>query len=156
MQAYKTFQVNRIIATSIPILMVWVLIAYFFQIGPNPIPLAGMILMELFLLIAVLLFYGLTISVTRENIRLRFGIGLITIKIKLNSIKDCKLVKNRWYYGVGIRLIPHGILYNAHGLSALELAFKNKKRIVRIGTSNTEKLKKEIEQQINSHKPRMS
>jgi ABC-type polysaccharide/polyol phosphate export permease len=46
---------------------------------------------------------------------------------------------NPWYYGWGIHFIPGGVLYNASGLSAIELQLTNG-RVVRIGTDEPEAL----------------
>jgi hypothetical protein len=54
------------------------------------------------------------------------------------------VVKNPWYYGWGIRLIPGGWLYNVSGFWAVELQMKNGKRY-RIGTDDAEGLAKSLE-----------
>jgi hypothetical protein len=48
-------------------------------------------------------------------------------------------VKNQWWWGWGIRLIPGGWLYNVSGLDAVELKMKNG-RVYRIGTDEPRKL----------------
>jgi len=48
-------------------------------------------------------------------------------------------VRNQWWWGWGIRLIPGGWLYNVSGLDAVELKMKNG-RIFRIGTDEAQRL----------------
>jgi hypothetical protein len=74
---------------------------------------------------------------------------LIKKKYSLDEIKSCKPVKNSPLTGFGIRMISNGWLYNVSGLGAIELAFKNKKSIVRIGTDNPEIVSKTINEYIS-------
>jgi hypothetical protein len=54
------------------------------------------------------------------------------------------VVRNRWYYGWGIRITPRGWLYNVSGLDAVELALKNGK-CVRIGSDEPHALARAID-----------
>jgi len=89
-------------------------------------------------LICLLIFYKLTIYIDDTYFIFKLGVGLITKKYLISDIKSCKAVKNSPLYGIGIRMLPNGWLYNVSGLDAIELTFKNKKSIVRIGTNNPE------------------
>lgn len=75
----------------------------------------------------------LTVEVKESEVQIRFGIGLIRKNFPLDEIKSCEPVRNRWWYGWGVRLIPGGWLYNVSGLDAVELVMRNGK-IFRIGT----------------------
>ena len=90
------------------------------------------------------LFYGMTIKVDTERIIISFGLGVIRNTIRLDKIKNVDTIKNPWYYGWGIRLIPHGWLFNVSGSDGIELKFNNNQRIIRIGTKDSAKLKDEI------------
>ena len=86
------------------------------------------------LLLGVLaLFYNLTVVIDDEHLRIAFGIGLIRKCFPLDQIDSCLPVRNSWFYGWGIRLTPHGWLYNVSGLDAVELKMKSGKTC-RIGT----------------------
>ena len=63
----------------------------------------------------------------------------------MSDIRDAKAVKNRWYYGWGIRLSPHGWLFNVSGFDAVELEMANGVKY-RIGTDEPDKLLAAIEQ----------
>ena len=112
------------------------------------IPFLVAIMIQLLLIVIPLMFYGLRTIINDEEIRLKFGIGIIQIKINLANIRSVETVRNPWYYGIGIRVIPHGMLYNAHGFDAVQLKLKNKKSIIRIGTGEPEILKYEIEKRL--------
>lgn len=116
-------------------------------------------------LICLLLFYQLTISVDNNSISFSLGIGLAGKSYKLSEIKSCKAVKNPALYGVGIRMISNGWLYNVSGTGAIELQFKNRKSIVRIGTDKPEEIadivnrlmtKDPVTGNVHSGSPRMS
>lgn len=69
------------------------------------------------------LFGRLTVSVDQQFVRVAFGIGLIARQIPLSTIRSCEPVRNRWWYGWGIRMTPRGWLWNVSGLSAVELTY---------------------------------
>jgi hypothetical protein len=81
----------------------------------------------------LLLFATLTVTVDDNAIDARFGIGLVGKRVPFDRIRSCVVVRNPWYYGWGIHFIPGGMLFNASGLSAIELRLTNG-RCVRIGS----------------------
>lgn len=81
----------------------------------------------------LLLFWSLTIEVDQMQLRCFFGPGLIRRDIPLHEIVSARAVRNRWYYGWGIRLTPHGWMFNVSGLEAVELGLASGRRF-RIGT----------------------
>lgn len=92
------------------------------------------------LLICLLIFYKLTITIDDTYIRFSLGTGLIARKYLISDIQSCKSVSNNPLYGIGIRKIPKGRLYNVTGLKAIEIKFKNSKSIVRIGTNHPDEI----------------
>jgi hypothetical protein len=92
-------------------------------------------IVEAVLLVALLLFRSLTIEIDRVELRCFFGDGLIKRRFPLAKIVSAKPVRNRWYYGWGVRLIPSGWMFNVSGLDAVELLLSTGKRF-RIGTDN--------------------
>lgn len=89
--------------------------------------------------VCLALFATLTVNINAEMLQLHFGPGLIRKKFWLKDITSCQVVKNPWYYGWGIRLTPHGWLYNVSGLSAVEITLRDGKKY-RIGTDVPEEL----------------
>ena len=95
--------------------------------------------------VALVLFSSLTVSIWEEELEVRFGPGPIRKRVKLNEIESCRVVKNHWYYGWGIRLTPHGILYNVSGFYAVEIKLRTGKKY-RIGTDVPQELELAIQQ----------
>ena len=98
--------------------------------------------------VVVMLFGALTVEVDDTTIRLRFGVGLIRKTFSLADVASCQPVRNPWWWGWGIRLIPGGLLYNVSGLDAVELVLKNGKQF-RIGTDEPHVLKDFIQAKLN-------
>jgi energy-coupling factor transporter transmembrane protein EcfT len=91
------------------------------------------------LLIIAFLFPSLTVEVGDGRVRCWFGSGLIGRTFDLTEITGVKAVRNRWYYGWGIRYTPYGWLFNISGLDAVELTLRSGKHF-RIGTDEPDKL----------------
>ncbi|MCF7974996.1 MAG: hypothetical protein K9N55_14360 [Phycisphaerae bacterium] len=98
------------------------------------------ILLALGILVGCLfLFHALTVTVSTDAIQLRFGIGLIRKRFAVAQVQDAAVVRNRWYYGWGIRLGPRGWIFNVSGFDAVEIRMKNNRQY-RIGTDDPEAL----------------
>ena len=91
------------------------------------------------LLIVAALFWGLTVEVNKDVVRLYFGFGIIHRSILREHIAMVTQVRNRWWWGFGIRWTPHGWMWNIFGLDAVELTYHNGKKF-RIGTDEPEAL----------------
>ena len=98
---------------------------------------------------ALVLFNSLTVVIREEEMEVRFGPGLIRKRFKLNEIESCEVVKNHWYYGWGIRLTPHGILYNVSGFDAVEIKLLTGKKF-RIGTDAPKELEVAIQRSLSN------
>ena len=101
-------------------------------------------------LFLALFFNKLTVRVSNESIYLAFGIGLIHRRISLESIAKVDAVRNKWWYGYGIRYTPHGWLWNIQGLEAIEITYTNGK-CFRIGTDDPENLLKVLQKKRSCH-----
>ena len=148
MRKYEDFQWNWILIVAMSVLVL-MLSLKLNDPGNTPIPFYLAMFIQLILILVPLMFYGLRTIINDDEIKLRYGIGIIQIRIPIAEIRSVEVVRNPWYYGIGIRVIPGGMLYNAHGFDAIELHFRNKRRIVRIGTAEPLILKHEIEKRIN-------
>ncbi len=93
-----------------------------------------------FVALAIAFLMGtLTVEVDDAQVRLRFGVGMVRKSFRLDEIASCRPVRNKWWWGWGIRLIPGGWLYNVSGLDAVELVLNNGK-VFRIGTDEPQVL----------------
>ena len=99
--------------------------------------------------VALVLFPSLTVVIGEEELEARFGPGLVRKRFKLDEIESCQVVKNPWYYGWGIRLTPHGLLFRVSGFHAVEIKLRSGKKF-RIGTDVPQELEEAIRQVINS------
>ncbi len=95
--------------------------------------------------VLVLLFGWLTVEISEEFLVCRFGIGLIRKRFGLRHIEEARTVRNRWYWGGGIRRTPHGWLFNTAGLDAVEIRMSNQKSY-RIGTDQPAELLRALQQ----------
>jgi hypothetical protein len=100
------------------------------------------------LAVCMILFASLTVVVDSESVKIAFGPGLISRSVRLDAIESCRTVRNRWWYGWGIRWIPGGLLYNVSGLDAVELRLVNGKKR-RIGTDQPQDLEKSINEKLD-------
>lgn len=112
---------------------------YMAVILPHPITIfvAGI------LVLVLALFSSLEVSVDSSTLRLSYGIGLINLNFPLGDIVSVKTVRNKWWYGWGIHLTPHGWLFNVAGLEAVELTMTSGKTY-RVGTAEPESLARVI------------
>ena len=145
---YTERQIGWIVIVPALGILVLLLIFYINQWGNNPISYTGLLIMSSIFIISLLLFFQMRISVDNEKIRISYGIGLIKKIIDIHNIERIEIVRNKWYYGLGIRILKNGWLYNIQGLNVIELKLKNSKSTIRIGTADNKKLKKEIESKI--------
>lgn len=97
--------------------------------------------------VSLVLFATLTVVIGEDFLKIRFGPGIIRKKFSLKDIELCQVVKNPWYYGWGIRLTPHGWLFNVSGFDALEIRMKTGKKY-RIGTDLPDELEQAIRRTI--------
>jgi hypothetical protein len=91
------------------------------------------------LAVCMLLFGTLTVEVSRDRIALWFGPGLIRKAFSVKDIRRATVVRNPWYYGWGIRLTPHGWLFNVSGFDAVEIELSSGRKY-RIGTDEPQEL----------------
>ncbi|MGC9505347.1 hypothetical protein [Baaleninema sp.] len=100
----------------------------------------------LVILLAFAIVFGtLTVQVGNGKVRCWFGPGLIRKEFDWVAIDDVSVVRNRWFYGWGIRLTPEGWMFNVSGFDAVQVHLATGKRF-RIGTDEPEKLEAAIRQ----------
>lgn len=139
MKTYKHTQIGYLLLVIFSVVLL--LTAYLFIVTDyRPFSLVGFII----LLVVLVLFATLTVTVDERIVKLQFGLGIIHKTFALKDIESCRVVKNPWYYGWGIRYTPHGWLFNVSGFSAVELQMKRGKRY-RIGTDDPEGLARAID-----------
>ena len=113
-------------------------IAVFLALSGAPAPLIPGIAM-IVLVAAAALLSSLTVSVSREQISLRFGVGLIRRRFRIGDIRHVGIIRNRWWYGWGVRFTPHGWLYSVSGFDAVRIVLTNG-RTYNVGTDEPTEL----------------
>lgn len=93
--------------------------------------------------IIILLFYKLTIEVDETTLYVKYGIGLIKFKFPIEKLKEVEVTRTKWFWGLGIRFTPKGMLYNIQGLKAVRINFMTggKPKVITIGSDEPEELK---------------
>ena len=106
-------------------------------------------LIAICLILALALFGSLTIIGDNDELAFHFGIGGIKRRFRYNNLQSIRKVRNKWYWGWGIRWFGRGWLYNVSGLDAVELILKSGK-VVRIGTDDPDSLLRFVENRLNA------
>ncbi len=133
--------------TFLPVIL-FLFLGYVNQWGNNPLPLIPfLVLTGLFIVIASL-FYKLTIELDQSVLKLIYGIGLIRITFKIDQLEATKIIKTPWYWGLGIRTTPKGMLYNIQGSKAIKIEYisNGKSKLVMVGTPEPERLIQALEE----------
>lgn len=100
----------------------------------EPMALIAAIVLAVVAVIAYAL-SSLTTRVTRETITVAFRWGWPRRVITRSQVERVEVVRNRWWYGWGIRWVPGGTMYNVWGLDAVHLGLIGT-RDFRIGTDD--------------------
>ena len=130
---YRHTQVGRLI--NLGVVPAIVTAAFLLHVGLRGA--AGLVL-GLGLLIFFLMGW-LSVTVTATHVFARFGIGLVRKRVALAEIEATAIVRNPWYYGLGIHYIPGGVIWNIAGSSAVELTLAGGWKL-RIGTNEPDEL----------------
>ena len=141
--SYNEFQFAWWILLLIPIWSIMPFL-YYSDHPTNNISGTALFYISILFVSVGLLFYGMKTQVNASKITVAFGIGLIRKTIDLESVQSVASVRNKWYYGWGIRIIPNGWLYNIAGLQAVEIKRRDKNSVLRIGSKHPEVLRKVI------------
>ena len=135
MQLYRRKQVGELTLAALGVGVA--LTGTLFILTPESRVVSGVVL--LILLLCMFLFPALTVVVRTDELIVSFGFGAIHKRYLIKDILGVRAVRNPWYYGWGIRLTPHGWMFNVSGLDAVELDLRSKEKF-RIGTDDPQRL----------------
>jgi hypothetical protein len=102
------------------------------------------------LLVALALFYKLSIRIDGEVLCASLGAGLIRKKVQLADIARCEPIRIRWWYGWGIYLTPYGWLYNVSALDAVAITLRNGRKFA-LGSDDPHRLAEAIRRFITAN-----
>ncbi len=91
------------------------------------------------ILIVVFWFNRLKVRVNGERVKVSFGPGWPRRIFMCHEIVGFRQIRNKWYYGWGVRRAPSGWMYNVWGLDGVELDLANGKKFI-IGTNEPTEL----------------
>lgn len=149
MTAYEHKQPGKLIRWTLVVsIAVFVIVMTVAKIWTHPIGIQLIPIIALLILIAcAFLFDSLTVRITESHLSVHFGPGLIRKIFELKEIEAAEMVRNEWWYGWGVRLTPHGWLYNVSGLDAVQITLRGGKKF-RIGTDQPIELHSAIQSAI--------
>ncbi len=132
--------------TQMSHMWIWI-VAAFEAVAIVTLLLAGAEIAAIIAVIAVaavltvvgIMFSRLTVEVDDTAVRLAFGNGWPRKTIQWGEVMSARRVRNRWWYGFGMRKIPGGWMWNVGGLDAVELRMDTGK-VFRIGTDDPDGL----------------
>jgi hypothetical protein len=111
--------------------------------GPHPALMGALAVLVLFSVV----FSSLTVMITPSSLVFWFGPGVLRKTVPLADIASLESVRSPWYYGVGWRITPRGMLYSVSGFSAVEITGRDGSRF-RLGTDEPERLRAALAQAV--------
>lgn len=147
---YEENQKGGVISIALILAMAGLIVTFFLKEDEGRMSSLAFIAMTVCLAVVYALFSSLKTQVGSGEIQLKYGVGLIRKQILIRDISEVKVVRNKWFYGWGIRFYGSGWLWNYSGLDAVELSFKDRNLKFRIGSRNAEKLKLVIEENLTN------
>lgn len=145
----KTYTQTGIFSIVILVPLFIISLVYLYVGIENNTNLIPEIIMTVIMFMCLITFYRITISVTPSAVSFKMGVGIISKKYDISTIESCTALSNSLLNGIGVRVLSNGWLYNVSGTKAIELKFKNKKSIVRLGTDQPLVVCKSIEEYIS-------
>ncbi len=118
-----------------------------------PATLWPLLILEGVLLLAITIFGQLSVAVDRKQVHVAFGLGWIHRSVDLERLASVEVVRSPWYYGWGIRLIPHGWMWNVSGFDAVDLKFHGGRRF-RVGSDDPAGLAAAVESTLATERER--
>jgi hypothetical protein len=101
---------------------------------------AVLLILTVFVVIAVtVMFSRLKVTVDTADVIAAFGVGWPKKRIPMSDISAARQVRNQWFYGWGLRMIPGGSMFSVWGLDAVELELTSGK-VFRVGTDEPEQV----------------
>ncbi len=145
--SYSKSQTGWIIIGLMSAIIILIVLLYIFQWGTNTLSLMPFLALLSIFSFLMLLFYQLTVELDGSVLKVIYGIGIITIRFRIDELLDTEVIKTPWYYGWGIRITPKGMLYNIYGPDAVRIKFTHngKKKSIMVGSPEPEKLQHALE-----------
>lgn len=154
MNQYKHTQIGYLILAVTVVVLAFFVWVYSMAVNEAPAVDSGpnlFVSAVMFFVIFILVsFATLNVSIDEKYLKVKFGYGIFKKNFLLEQIVSAKIVKNKWYYGWGVRMWfwPRMFIYNVSGFDAVEITMANGK-VYRIGTDQSQQLELEISKRLN-------
>ena len=136
---YRHVQWGYVSLLTIPIIAV-VVVSILGSDERRPGWLSALIGLAILLIVGLVLHFSrMETLVTDETVSVFFGRGWPRREIELTDVFGVEVVRNKWWYGWGIRKVPEGWMYNVWGLDAVELVLSTG-TVFRIGSDEPDEL----------------
>lgn len=144
---YKKSQIGWIVILVFGLIVIFINVAQVNQGENTTLPFVVFRVFAFLFVVIGLLFYKLTVELSGAILKLTYGIGLIRIKFQIDALEQTEVIKTPWYWGLGIRMTPNGMLYNIQGSKAVKIEYisKGEQKSVMVGTPEPEQLKKALD-----------
>ena len=119
------------------------IVAFLQQWGSKPLDEFSLGMGMTFFGLLLVLFYQLRVRVFEDGlITISYGVGLIKINLSPKNVQLIEIVNTPWWYGLGIKVTPKGMLYNIQGLKAVRITYEKngKPRRTTLGTNEPQPL----------------
>lgn len=103
--------------------------------GTGGVAVPLMLLMSVILLACTVIFSSLTTRVTPQELQWHFGPGWPKWRVPLADVVNAEHVQPPWWWGYGIRMTPHGWMYNVSGRNGVLIMRRNGKSVI-VGTDD--------------------
>jgi hypothetical protein len=125
--------------------------AYKTQNGNHPMTITGLIVTNSIFLFAILMVYSCSIEIGKNNIIVKYGIGLIRKRISIDSIKSVELIDNKYKFSPKASNLKDWKGYHVFTFEkkAILIRLKDKRTGIIIGFKDSQELLREIEKNIN-------
>ena len=131
MRTYDHRQTSYLMAIFGGLLVAWVIGS---AIAFEP----ALAIVAVIVVVVISMFARLRTQVDRKAVQVAFTYGWPRRTIPVKDIEAHSPVRNKWYYGWGVRLVPGGVLFSVSGLDAVAVTYRKgtRRKTLRIGTDD--------------------
>lgn len=144
---YKKTQIGTLFIVFMCVFVLLISIPAFLGKGIQVLTSTPFLVSYGLIFIIVLLFFQMQMKLTPEGVRITYGIGIIRIFLPIDKVHRIESIRTKWYWGLGIRYTPDGVLYNIQGLQAVRVYYEigGQKKTVMLGSAAPGELARALE-----------
>ena len=152
---YRKSQYGWLLIIVVTGILCFLLLSSSNQWRDDDLPVLPFVLGFVFFTVILLLFYKLTVQIRGSQLRLLYGIGIVEIVFPIEELIHVEAIRTPWWWGLGIRITPKGMLYNIQGLRAVRIEYisKGKHKSAMVGSPEPEKLAQRLQEVFGNSAP---